>query len=127
MLLGDDTRNSLIKAYRDAQGLLYVSPSTHKAIHWSKKDPLLEAEIHDVSWHIANPSDKKENVSDGETAKETKKNCNNLRTQKWSHDLIVMPEKKRNTGQMMYSHKIQRGSQSWWTRMQHCAQGLHME
>jgi len=35
-----------MKAYRDAQGLLYVPPSTHKAIRWSKKDPLLEAEIH---------------------------------------------------------------------------------
>jgi hypothetical protein len=52
LLLGDNTRNSLIKAYRDAQGLLYVPPSAHKAIRWSKKDPLLEAEIHNVSWHI---------------------------------------------------------------------------
>ena len=46
LLLGDDTRNSLIKAYRNSRGLLYVPPSAHKAIRWSKKDPLLEAEIH---------------------------------------------------------------------------------
>ncbi len=71
---------------------------------------LLEAEIHNVSWHIANPSDKKDNVSDEETAKETKKNCDNLRTQKRSHDSIVMPEKQKNTtGQVMSPPcKIQR-------------------
>ena len=109
LLLGDDTRNSLIKAYRDAQGPLYVPPSAHKAICWSKKDPLLEAEIHNVSWHIANPSDKKENVSDGETAKGTKEDCDSLRTQKQSHDLIVMPEKQKNTQVMSPPRKIRRG------------------
>src|SRR6266508_4227302 len=76
LLLGANSRNSLIKAYRDAQGLLYVPPSTHKAIRWSKKDPLLEVEIHNISWHIANLPDKKESISGGET-KETKKHCDN--------------------------------------------------
>ncbi|HYT42288.1 MAG TPA: hypothetical protein VEP90_08070 [Methylomirabilota bacterium] len=47
---------------RNAQGLLYVPPSTHKAIRWSNKDPLLEAETHNVSCHIANLSDKKEHL-----------------------------------------------------------------
>src|SRR6266540_3695576 len=46
LLLGDDTRNSLIKAYRDTQGPLYVPSSAYRAIYWSKKDPLLEAEIY---------------------------------------------------------------------------------
>ena len=31
----------------------------------------------------------KKNISDGEAAKETKKHCDNLRTQKWSHDSVV--------------------------------------
>ena len=111
LMLGDDTRNSLIKAYRDAQGLLYVPPSTHRAIRWSKKDPLLEAEIHNVSWHIASPPDKRDNIPDGETAKETKKSHDNLRTQKQSHDSVVTPEKQKNTtGQVMSPpRKIQRG------------------
>ncbi len=47
---------------RNAQGLLYVPLSTHKAIRWSNKDLLLEAEIHNVSCHIANLSDKKEHL-----------------------------------------------------------------
>jgi len=112
LLLGDNTRNSLIKAYRNAQGLLYVPPSAHKAIRWSKKDPLPEAEIHNVSWHIASPSDKKDKISDGETVKETKKSCDNPRTQKRNHGLIVTPEKHKNTTSQVMSppRKIQRGS-----------------
>ncbi len=96
LLLGDNSRNSLIKAYRDAQGLLYVPPSTHKAIRWSKKDPLLEAEIHNFGWHIANPTDEKDNVSVGETKKELVQKSDTI-TQKRVHDLIMTPEKQRNT------------------------------
>ena len=111
LLLGDDTRNALIKAYRDAQGLLYVPSSTHKAIRWSNKDPLLEAEIHNVSWHIANPSDKKECISGGETARGTKKHGDIIRTQKRSHNSVVTPEKHKNTNVQVVSppRKIQRG------------------
>ena len=111
LLLGDDTRNALIKAYRDAQGLLYVPSSTHKAIRWSNKDPLLEAEIHNVSWHIANPSDKKESISGGETARGTKKHGDIIRTQKRSHNSVVTPEKHKNTNVQVVSppRKIQRG------------------
>ena len=117
LLLGDDTRNSLIKAYRNAQGLLYVPLSTHKAIRWSNKDPLLEAEIHNASWHIANPSDKKESISGGETAKETRKHSDNIKMQKQSHDSVVTPEKHKNTSVQVMSppFKIWRGLSCSWT------------
>jgi len=69
LLLGDDTTNSLIKAYRDAQGPLYVPSSAYRAIYWSKKDPLLEAEIYNFGWHIASTSDKKENDLKGDSTK----------------------------------------------------------
>ena len=111
LLLGDNTRNTSIKDYRDAQGLLYVPPSAHKAIRWSNKDPLLEAEIHNFGWHIASPSDKKENVSDGETAKEMVQKSDNPRSQKRVHDLIMTPEKQKNTAGKMMSppHKFKKG------------------
>src|SRR6266540_3266875 len=112
LLLGDNTRNSLIKAYRGSRGLLYVPPSAHKAIRWSKKDPLLEAEIHDVSWHIVSLSDKKENVPDKEIPKVTENSCGKPHTQKRNHDSIMTPEKSKiTTGKVMSPpHKIVRGN-----------------
>lgn len=109
ILLPDgNTRNSLIKAYRDAQGLLYVPLSTHKAIRWSKTDPLLEAEIHDVVWHIARPgpSDKQENKTN-----EMIQTANNIKSQKRAHDMIKTPEKQKYSAGKVVSppHKIQRG------------------
>ena len=114
MLGENDTRNSLIKAYRDARGLLYVPPSAHKAIRWSKKDSLLEAEIHNVSWHIVSSSDQKEYIPDEDTAKETKDSCDMPQTQKRDHESIMTPEKQKNmTGKVKSPpHKITRGLNS---------------
>ncbi len=111
LLLGDNTRNSLIKAYREARGLFYVPPSAHKAIHWSKKDPLLEPEIHNVSWHIVSSSDKKQNIPNEEIARITK---NEVQTQKRDHDSIMTPEKQKSTTCKVISppRKIKRGPNS---------------
>jgi hypothetical protein len=98
LMLGDNNRNSLIKAYRDAQGPLYVPPSTHKAIRWNKKDPLLEAEIHNFGWHIASLTDKDENFR-WKTMKDTVQISDNPRSQKRVHDEILTPEKQKNTAE----------------------------
>jgi hypothetical protein len=109
----DNTRNSLIKAYREAQGLFYIPPSVHKAIRWSKKDPFLEAEIHNFGWHIARPgpSNQPDNDLDEETTKEIIQNSDNTRSQKRVHDMIMTPEKQKNTVEKVRSppHKIQKG------------------
>ena len=103
LMLADSTRNSLIKAYRDEQGPFYVSPSAHKAIRWSKQNPLLEAEIHNFGWQIARPTDEKVHNSVGETTKKMAQNSSyNPRFKKRVHDQIVTPEKqKNNIGKVM--------------------------
>jgi hypothetical protein len=53
LLLGDHTRNSIINADREKQSVLYVPPSAHKAIWWSKFDPMSNSEINNIIWHIA--------------------------------------------------------------------------
>jgi len=108
LLLGNENRNSLIKAYREAQGLLYVPPSAHKAIRWSKKDPLLEPEIHNFGWHIARSTDEKVKFVDGETKNAIVQISENPKSQKRVHDEIMTPEKQKNTAGKVMSppHKI---------------------
>ena len=43
-----DTRNNLIRAFREWKGLQYVPKILHPAIRWSKRDPLLESQIYDL-------------------------------------------------------------------------------
>ena len=111
LLLGDHNRNSLIKAYREEQGLLYVPPTVHKAIRWSNKDPLLEPEIHNVVWHIPRSTNEKEPNVESEKMKEMVP-ADNQRTQKRVHDEIMTPEKQKNTvGKVMSPpHKMRKGS-----------------
>ncbi len=108
LLLGDSNRNLLIKTYREAQGLLYVPPFTHKAIRWNKKDSLLEPEIHNIGWHIARSIDENEKVVDGKIMKNIVHMSDNQRTQKRVHDVIMTPEKQKNTAGKVISppHKI---------------------
>ena len=40
-----DTRNSLIKTFRNWKGMQYVPQVVHSSIRWSKKDPLEESQI----------------------------------------------------------------------------------
>ena len=44
-----DTRNNLIRAFREWKGLQYVPKIVHPAIRWSKRDPLLESQIYDLA------------------------------------------------------------------------------
>ncbi|KDR79825.1 hypothetical protein GALMADRAFT_1360531 [Galerina marginata CBS 339.88] len=44
-----DTRNLLIKSFRESKGLQYVPKLVHSAIRWSKRDPLNESEIYDLT------------------------------------------------------------------------------
>jgi len=122
LLLGDDNRNYLIKAYREAQGLLYVPPSAHKAIRWSAKDPLLEPEIHNFGWHIARSAGEKEQVADGDSIQEEVRNSDNPRTQKRVHDEIMTPEKQKSTAGKVKSppHKIKKGHNDNDTHEQPC-------
>jgi hypothetical protein len=126
LLLGDNTRNSLIKAYRNSQGLFYVPPYTHKAIRWSKKDPLLEAEIYNFGWHIANTTDEKEKVLEEETTKELVKNSDNPRPRKRVHDLIMTPEKQKQTAEKVRSppYKTQKGQNM--NNLNACQQRCHL-
>ena len=43
------TRNILIAAFRKTKGTQYVPKSVHRAIRWSKRDPLLESDVYDLS------------------------------------------------------------------------------
>jgi hypothetical protein len=103
LLLGDHTRNSLIKAYRETRGVQYVPALTHKAIHWNKNDPLMEGEIHDIKWHIA--KDFKKNDND---ANQLSDNIQHKR----KHNSIRTPEKPHGSSKKLESppHKINRVS-----------------
>ena len=107
-MLGDNNRNSLIKAYRELQGLLYVPPSAHKALRWSKNDSLLEPEIHNFGWHIAGLTDDNKKLVDRKTMKDTVQLSNNPTSQKRVHDEIMTPEKQKNAAGKVTSppHKI---------------------
>ncbi len=86
MLLSSDyTRNFLIKAYREIQGLQYIPSSIHKAIRWSKSDPLLEGEA-DVKWHTTNEKQASNVVS---------QNTEKVNANKWKYDLIESSLKKQ--------------------------------
>ena len=43
------TRNALIAAFRKCKGTQYVPKQVHRAIRWSKRDPLLETDVYDLS------------------------------------------------------------------------------
>ena len=43
------TRNVLIAAFRKCKGTQYVPMRVHSAIRWSKRDPLLESDVYDLS------------------------------------------------------------------------------
>ena len=43
------TRNSLIAAFRKSRGTQYVPMQVHRAIRWSKRDPLVESDVYDLS------------------------------------------------------------------------------
>jgi hypothetical protein len=43
------TRNVLIAAFRKCKGTQYVPKQVHRAIRWSKRDPLLESDVYDLS------------------------------------------------------------------------------
>ena len=43
-----DTRNDLIRAFREWKGLQYVPKLVHPAIRWSKRDPLLESHVYNL-------------------------------------------------------------------------------
>ena len=45
------TRNALIAAYRECKGTQYVPKQVHRAIRWSKRDPLIESDVrvYDIS------------------------------------------------------------------------------
>ena len=43
------TRNTLIAAFRKCRGTHYVPKQVHHAIQWSKRDPLLESDVYDLS------------------------------------------------------------------------------
>ena len=43
------TRNALIAAFRERRGTQYVPMQVHRAIRWSKRDPLLESDVYDLS------------------------------------------------------------------------------
>ena len=126
LLLGDHNRNSLIKAYRESQGLLYVPPSAHKAIRWNKKDPFREPEIHNVDWHIARSTDEKVNVVKNETTKMTVQTSHNVRSQKRVHDEIMTREKQKNTAGNVKSppRKIRKGRNTSNTHQQHLSNVL---
>ena len=42
------TRNALIAAFRECKGSQYVPMRVHRAIRWSKRDPLLETDVYDL-------------------------------------------------------------------------------
>ena len=43
------TRNTLIAAFRKCKGIHYVPKHVHPAIRWSKRDPLLQTDVYDLS------------------------------------------------------------------------------
>ena len=43
------TRNALIAAYCKCKGNQYVPKQVHRAIRWSKRDPLIESDVYDIS------------------------------------------------------------------------------
>ena len=43
------SRNTLIAAFRKRKGAQYVPMQVHRAIRWSKRDPLLESDVYDLS------------------------------------------------------------------------------
>jgi hypothetical protein len=43
------TRNTLIAAFRECKGTQYVPMQVHRAIRWSKRDPLHESDVYDLS------------------------------------------------------------------------------
>ena len=43
------TRNALIAAFRKCRGTQYVPSQVHCAIRWSKRDPLIESDVYDLS------------------------------------------------------------------------------
>ena len=43
------SRNTLIAAFRERKGAQYVPMQVHRAIRWSKRDPLLESDVYDLS------------------------------------------------------------------------------
>ena len=75
---------------------------------------MLEAEIHDISWHIVGLSNKKDNVPDKEIAQIPQNSCDKPHTQKRNHDSIMTPEKLKTTISKVMSppHKIIRGPNS---------------
>jgi len=44
-----DTRNTMIRSFREWKGVQYVPKAVHSALRWSKRDPLNESQIHDVN------------------------------------------------------------------------------
>ncbi|KAF8969122.1 hypothetical protein BDZ97DRAFT_1654173 [Flammula alnicola] len=66
------TRNAIIETFREWKGIRYVPKEVHRAIRWSKRDPLLESEVYDISKLFpTNPQyatdSKKRRRSDGNT------------------------------------------------------------
>jgi hypothetical protein len=53
-----ESRNILIKAFRKWKGEKYIPKNVHKAIRWSKHDPLNESEIYDYTWKDKNKTSK---------------------------------------------------------------------
>ena len=56
-----ESRGILIKSFRKWKGENYVPKNVHKAIRWSKHDPLNESEIFDT-WFIKTKNDKQDNI-----------------------------------------------------------------
>ena len=83
---------------------------SHKALRWSKNDPLLEPEIHNFGWHIASLTDKNEKLVDRKTMKDNVQISDDPRSQKRVHDEIMTPEKQKNTAEKVMSppHKMKK-------------------
>ena len=43
------SRNTIIAAFRECKGTQYVPKQVHRAIRWSKQDPLLDSDVYDLS------------------------------------------------------------------------------
>ena len=43
------TRNTLIAAFRECKGIQYVPKQVHRAIWWSKQDPLVESDVYNFT------------------------------------------------------------------------------
>ena len=66
-----ESRGVLIKAFRKWKGENYVPKNVHKAIRWSKHDPLNESEIFDA-WIINTKDNKQDTILKEQNSKKRK-------------------------------------------------------